>query len=238
MFNTVIFAILTTFLMLIVIIPAAFAFARLNFKVKDIVFTIFLSLMMVPSELVIITNYQTIVDLDWRNSFTGLIMPSIMSIFYIYLLKENFALVPDEIYYAAKIDGATDFGYMCKVLVPINLPTVITIIILKLIECWNSFVWPRLITTDAKYFLVSNGIQMLRESGSGRENIPLMMAAVVMVSLPLIILFVIFRKQIMTGVSKSGLKGCLCEKSIVIYACIITANRFVILPWCKKTYSF
>ena len=205
--NTLIFTLITTVLMLVVTVLAAFAFARLDFKGKDLAFTIFLSLMMIPSELVVITNFVTVTNLDLRNTFTGLILPSVTSVFYIYLLRENFAQIPDELYYAAKVDGTSDFKYLTRVLLPICKPTVITITILKVIECWNSYVWPRLITDDQAYFLVSNGIQEIRENGFGRENIPAMMAAVVVISLPLIILFLIFRKKIMAGVARGGTKG-------------------------------
>lgn len=205
--NTVIFTLATTAIMLIVTILAAFAFARMNFRGKDLVFTLFLSLMMIPSELVVITNFVTITDLDLRNSFTGLILPSVTSVFYIYLLKENFAQVPDELYYAAKVDGTSDLRYLLKVMLPICRPTVVTVTILKVIECWNSYVWPRLITDDANYYLVSGGIQEIRENGFGRENIPAMMAAVVVISVPLIVLFLVFRKKIMSGVARGGLKG-------------------------------
>lgn len=206
-FNTFIFTILTTAIMLIVIILAAFAFARLEFRGKNLVFTLFLSLMMIPNELVIITNFVTITNMDLRNTFMGLILPSITSVFYIYLLKENFEQIPDELYKAAKVDGTSDFKYLIRVMIPICQPTLVTITILKVIECWNSYVWPRLITDDASYFLVSNGIQEIRENGFGRENIPAMMAAVVVISLPLIIIFLIFRKKIMEGVSRGGTKG-------------------------------
>ena len=205
--NTFIFTVVTTALMLIVIIFAAFAFARLEFRGKDIVFTLFLSLMMIPNELVVITNFVTITNAGLRNTFAGLILPSVTSVFYIYLLRENFAQVPDDIYYAAKVDGTSDFRYLFKMLIPICRPTLVTIIILKVIECWNSYVWPRLITDDRNYFLVSNGIQEIRENGFGRENVPAMMAAVVIISLPLIVLFLIFRKKIMEGVSRGGTKG-------------------------------
>ena len=205
--KTIIFTDLTTALMLVIIVPAAFAFSRLDFKGKNLVFVLFLSLMMIPNELVIITNFVTITTLDLRNSFTGLILPSVTSVFYIYLLKENFSQIPDELYYAAKVDGTPDFKYMMRVMLPICKPTLITITILKVIECWNSYVWPRLITDDENYFLVSNGIQQIRENGFGRENIPAMMAAVVVISLPLIILFLIFRKKIMAGVARGGTKG-------------------------------
>jgi len=193
--------------MMIVIIPAAFAFARLDFKGKNILFTLFLSLMMIPNELVIITNYVTITDLDLKNTFTGLILPSVTSVFYIYLLKENFAQVPNELYYAAKVDGTKDLRYLLRVLVPICKPTLVTVTILKVIECWNSYVWPRLITDDEAYYLVSNGIQEIRENGFGRDNIPAMMAAVVVISVPLVILFLVFRKKIMEGVARGGTKG-------------------------------
>lgn len=205
--NTVIFTVVTTALMLIVTIPAAFAFARLEFRGKDALFTLFLSLMMIPNELVIITNFVTITDWNLRNTFAGLILPSAMSVFYIYLLKENFAQVPKELYLAAKADGTSDFKYLWKVMIPICKPTIVTIAVLKAIECWNSYVWPRLITDDEAYYLVSNGIQSIRESGLGRENIPAMMAAVVVISLPLIVLFLVFRKQIMAGVARGGIKG-------------------------------
>ena len=193
--------------MLAVTVLAAFAFARLEFRGKNLVFTLFLALMMIPSELVIITNFVTITNLGLRNTYLGLILPSVTSVFYIYLLKENFEQIPDELYKAAKVDGTSDFRYLRKVMLPMCRPTVITILILKVIECWNSYVWPRLITDEQAYFLVSNGIQEIRENGFGRENIPAMMAAVVVISVPLIILFLIFHKKIMEGVSRGGTKG-------------------------------
>ena len=205
--NTFIFTVVTTFLMMIVVILAAFAFARLDFKGKDIVFSLFLSLMMIPNELVIITNFVTITNLDLRNTYLGLILPSVTSVFYIYLLKENFEQIPEELYKAAKVDGTSDFRYLWKVMIPISRPTIVTIIILKVIECWNSYVWPRLITDDQNYFLVSNGIQEIRENGFGRENVPAMLAAVVVISVPLVVLFLIFRHKIMAGVARGGTKG-------------------------------
>ena len=205
--NTVIFTVVTTALMLVIAIPSAYAFARLEFKGKNLLFLSFLALMMIPTELVVITNFTTITNLELRNTFAGLILPSAASVFYIYLLKENFEQVPNELYLAAKVDGTTDFKYLMKVLVPICRPTVVTVTILKVIECWNSYVWPRLITDEQAYYLVSNGIQEIRESGFGRENIPAMMAAVVVISLPLIVLFLIFRNKIMAGVARGGTKG-------------------------------
>lgn len=205
--NTLIFTLVTTLIMLIVITLAAFAFARLEFKGKNAAFVIFLSMMMIPNELVIITNFMTITNLNMRNSFAGLILPSVTSVFYLYLLKENFEQIPDNLYYAAKVDGTSDFKYLLRVMIPISKPTLVTVTILKVIECWNSYVWPRLITDDADYFLVSNGIQEIRENGFGRENIPAMMAAVVVISIPLIVLFLIFRNKVMEGVSRGGTKG-------------------------------
>ena len=205
--NTLIFALATTAIMVVVSTLAAYAFARLEFRGKNLVFTLFLALMMIPSELVVITNFVTITNMDLRNTFPGLILPSVTSVFYIYLLKENFEQVPDELYRAAKVDGTSDLKYLWKVMIPICRPTIVTIIILKIIECWNSYVWPRLITDDPSYYLVSNGIQEIRENGFGRENIPAMMAAVVVISVPLIILFLVFRRKIMAGVSQGGIKG-------------------------------
>lgn len=205
--NTLIYTASATAIMLIVVTLAAYAFARLNFRGRDLAFTLFLALMMIPNELVVITNFVTVTNLNLRNTFPGLILPSVMSVFYIYLLKENFAQVPDSLYFAAKVDGTSDLKYLCRVLIPICRPTMVTIALLKIIECWNSYVWPRLITDDQAYFLVSNGIQEIRENGFGRENIPAMMAAVVVISAPLIALFLIFRRRVMAGVARGGTKG-------------------------------
>lgn len=207
LFNTLFFTVVTTALMLVVITLAAFAFARLEFPGKNLIFTLFLSLMMIPNELVVITNFVTITNAGLRNSFAGLILPSVTSVFYIYLLRENFAQIPNDLYLAAKVDGTSDLRYLLKVMLPICRPTIVTIIILKVIECWNSYVWPRLITDDPDFYLVSNGIQEIRENGFGRENIPAMMAAVVVISLPLIVLFLVFRKKVMEGVARGGTKG-------------------------------
>ena len=205
--NTVIFTVATTALMLAVTVLAAFGFSRMQFKGRDLAFTAFLALMMIPTELVVITNFVTVTNMDLRNSFLGLILPSVTSVFYIYLLRENFSQIPDELYYAAKVDGTSDLKYLFKVMIPICRPTIVTVTILKVIECWNSYIWPRLITDDQAYFLVSNGIQEIRENGFGRDNIPAMMAAVVVISVPLIVLFLCFRKRIMAGVSRGGVKG-------------------------------
>lgn len=205
--NTAVFTVCTTAAMVVVVTLAAFAFARLEFRGRDGVFVGFLSLMMIPNELVVVTNFVTVTELNMRNTFQGLILPSVMSVFYIYLLKENFEQIPDSLYKAAKVDGTSDLKYLIKVMIPISKPALVTITILKVIECWNSYVWPRLITDDQAYYLVSNGIQEIRENGFGRENIPAMMAAVVVISVPLIVLFLAFRRKIMDGVSRGGIKG-------------------------------
>ena len=201
--NTLIYTASATAIMLIVVTLAAYAFARLNFRGRDLAFTLFLALMMIPNELVVITNFVTITNLNMRNTFPGLILPSVMSVFYIYLLKENFAQVPDSLYYAAKVDGTGDLKYLLKVMIPICRPTMVTIALLKIIECWNSYVWPRLITDDQAYFLVSNGIQEIRENGFGRENIPAMMAAVVVISAPFSSIAVLIAAAICSGLSSS-----------------------------------
>ena len=205
--NTAYVGIVSTMLSLIITILTAFAFARLEFKGKNALFGALLATMMIPGELFTITNYQTIFMLGWQNTYTVLIVPFLVSVFYIYLLRQNFLQIPNELYLAAKVDGTSDFKYLWKVMVPLSLPTLISITILKMMGAWNSYVWPRLITDDPSYFLVSNGIQEIRENGFGRENIPAMMAAVVAISLPLIVLFLIFRKKIMEGVSRGGVKG-------------------------------
>ena len=205
--NTVIVGIVSTLLSLVITILSAFAFARLEFKGKNALFAALLATMMIPGELFTITNYITVNNFGWIDTYTVLIVPFLVSIFYIYLLRQNFLQIPNELYLAAKVDGTTDFKYLMKVLVPIRRPTVVTVTILKVIECWNSYVWPRLITDDQAYYLVSNGIQEIRENGFGRENIPAMMAAVVVISLPLIVLFLIFRNKIMAGVARGGTKG-------------------------------
>ena len=205
--NTVIFSVITTALMVVVITLAAFAFARLAFRGKN---GNFHALSLPDDDSQRAGGYHQLCDhhlREMRNTFMGLILPSVTSVFYIYLLKENFEQVPDELYRAAKVDGTSDFKFLWKVMIPMCWPTLITIIILKVIECWNSYVWPRLITDDPAYYLVSGGIQEIRENGFGRENIPAMMAAVVVVSIPLILLFLVFRKKIMAGVSRGGLKG-------------------------------
>ena len=205
--NTVIFTLATTAIMLAVIIPAAFAFSRLKFKGKDILFTLFLSLMMIPNELVIITNFTTVTNLGLRNSFAGLILPSVVSVFYIYLLKENFSQISDEMYYAAKVDGTKDLKYLWKVMIPLSLPTLISITILKMMGAWNSYVWPNLVTKNESYELITNGLRNAFTDTSGDVNYPVQMAAVAIVSAPLFLVFLFLRKYIMSGVSRSGIKG-------------------------------
>ena len=206
-FNTAYVGIVSTILSLVITILSAFAFARLEFKGKNLLFSALLATMMIPGELFTITNYSTVTNLGWMNTYTVLIVPFLVSVFYIYLLRQNFLQIPNELYLAAKVDGTSDFKYLWKVLLPICQPTVVTITILKIIECWNSFVWPRLITDKQDYFLVSVGIQEIRENGFGRENIPAMMAAVVVISVPLVVLFLVFRKKVMAGVARGGTKG-------------------------------
>ena len=170
--NTLIFSLLTTGAMVVTTTLAAYAFARLCFRGKNLLFGLFLSMMMIPTELVVITNFVTITNLDLRNSFAGLILPSITSVFYIYLLKENFEQVPDELYRAAKVDGTSDLKYLWKVMIPICRPTLVTITILKLIECWNSYVWPRLITDDPAYYLVSTASRRCGKTASAARTSP------------------------------------------------------------------
>ena len=210
--NTLIVGIISTLGTLITTIMAAFAFARLEFRGKNFIFAALMATMMIPGEMMVISNYTSVSLMGMTNgepvgAFTAMIIPFMVSIFYIYLLRQNFKQIPNELYLAAKVDGKTDWQFLWKVMVPLAMPTITTILILKLMGTWNAYVWPRLITDDAAYFLVSNGIQEIRENGFGRENIPAMMAAVVVISVPLIILFLIFHKKIMAGVSRGGTKG-------------------------------
>ena len=205
--NTMIVGVSSTLLSLVITVITAFALARLEFRGKNILFAGMLATMMIPGELFTITNYSTVTNFGWINTYTVLIVPFLVSVFYIYLLRQNFLQIPDELYLAAKVDGTSDFKYLTKVMIPICRPTIVTVVLLKVIECWNSYVWPRLITDNQLYFLVSNGIQELRENGFGRENVPAMMAAVVVISVPLVVLFLIFRRKIMEGVSRGGTKG-------------------------------
>ena len=205
--NTLVFTLATTALMLAVTIPAAFAFARLEFRGKRLVFTLFLSLMMIPNELVVITNFVTATNLGLRNSFLGLILPSVTSVFYIYLLRQNFLQIPNELYLAAKVDGTSDIKYLWKVMIPLSLPTLISITIIKMRGAWTSDVWPRLVANDEAHRLITNGLRNAFTDTTGDVNYPVQMAAVALVSLPLFLVFVFLRKYIMKGVSRSGIKG-------------------------------
>ncbi|MDE7385102.1 MAG: carbohydrate ABC transporter permease [Anaeroplasmataceae bacterium] len=208
MLNTVIVAVVSTGLSMVIIILSAFAFARLEFKGKDLVFTILLATMMVPGELFTISNYATVSSLKWTNSYTVLIVPFLVSIFYVYLLRNAFKQIPDSLYYAAKVDGTSDMKYLMKVMIPLASPTITSITILKIMGSWNSYIWPRLVNEDKNFQLISNWLtNSFVDQELNMTNYPMKMAGVVMVSLPLIIIFIFFRKYIMKGVSKSGIKG-------------------------------
>ena len=207
--NTLFVGVVSTILSLIITVLSAFAFARLEFKGKNALFAFLLATMMIPGELFTITNYQTVNVFGWMNTYTVLIVPFLVSVFYIYLLKQNFMQIPNELYLAAKVDGTTDFMYLLKVMIPLALPTLISITILKMMGSWNSYIWPRLVANKAEMRLVTNGLRALSfvDPATGRSNIPVQMAAVAMVSAPLFLVFLFLRKYIMKGVSRSGIKG-------------------------------
>ncbi len=205
--NTVFVGIVSTVLSLVITVLSAFAFARLEFKGKNAIFGALLATMMIPGELFTITNYVTVTKLGWIDSFTVLIVPFLVSVFYIYLLRQNFMQIPNELYLAAKVDGTGDFKYLCKVMIPLSLPTLISITILKMMGAWNSYVWPRLVTTSEDMRLITNGLRDAFTDMSGQANIPVQMAAVAVVSFPLFLVFIFLRKYIMKGVSRSGIKG-------------------------------
>ena len=205
--NTVYVGLVSTILSLIITVLSAFAFSRLEFKGKDALFGVLLATMMIPGELFTITNYQTVFYLNWMNTFTALIVPFLVSVFYIYLLKQNFMQIPNELYLAAKVDGTSDLKYLWKVMIPLSLPTLISITILKMMGAWNSYVWPNLVTDSDEYRLITNGLRNAFVESTGDVNIPIQMAAVAMVSAPLFLVFLFLRKYIMKGVSRSGIKG-------------------------------
>lgn len=205
--NTVYVGVVSTFLSLIITVLSAFAFARLEFKGKNALFAALLGTMMIPGELFTITNYETVYKFGWMNTFTVLIVPFLVSVFYIYLLRQNFLQIPNELYLAAKVDGTSDLKYLWKVMIPLALPTLISITILKMMGSWNSYVWPRLVANDAAHQLVTNGLRNAFTDSSGDVNIPVQMAAVAIVSAPLFLVFIFLRKYIMKGVSRSGIKG-------------------------------
>ncbi|MBO4791799.1 MAG: carbohydrate ABC transporter permease [Clostridia bacterium] len=206
--NTMIVGVVSTLLSLVITVLTAFAFARLEFKGKNILFAGLLATMMIPGELFTITNYITVNQLDWMHTYRVLIVPFLVSVFYIYLLRQNFLQIPNELYLAAKVDGTSDFKYLCKVMVPLSLPTLISITILKMMGAWNSYIWPRLVANDEAHKLITNGLRSVNLTYSdGTTDYPAQMAAVAMVSLPLFLVFIFLRKYIMKGVSRSGIKG-------------------------------
>ncbi len=205
--NTMYVGIVSTLLSLVITILSAFAFARLEFKGKNALFGALLATMMIPGELFTITNYSTVTKLGWMNTYTVLIVPFLVSVFYIYLLRQNFMQIPDELYLAAKVDGTGDFKYLLKVMIPLSLPTLISITILKMMGAWNSYIWPRLVANDEKHRMITNGLRNAFTETTGDVNYPVQMAAVALVSLPLFLVFIFLRKYIMKGVSRSGIKG-------------------------------
>jgi len=206
-FNTAYVGIVSTILSLVITILSAFAFARLEFKGKNVLFSALLATMMIPGELFTITNYSTVTNLGWMNTYTVLIVPFLVSVFYIYLLRQNFLQIPNELYLAAKVDGTSDFKYLCKVMIPLSLPTLISITILKMMGAWNSYIWPRLVANDDAHRLITNGLRNAFTDTTGDVNYPVQMAAVALVSAPLFLVFIFLRKYIMKGVSRSGIKG-------------------------------
>ena len=205
--NTMIVGVVSTLLSLVITILTAFAFARLEFKGKELLFAGLLATMMIPGELFTITNYSTVTTFGWMNTYTVLIVPFLVSVFYIYLLRQNFLQIPNELYLAAKVDGTSDLKYLWKVMVPLSLPTLISITILKMMGAWNSYIWPRLVANDEAHRLITNGLRNAFTDTTGDVNYPVQMAAVALVSLPLFLVFVFLRKYIMSGVSRSGIKG-------------------------------
>jgi multiple sugar transport system permease protein len=216
MLNTVIVGVVSTIGTLITTILAAFAFARLNFKGRDFIFSVFLATMMIPGEMMVITNYITVANIGWIKVkpdsigigvYAALIVPFLVSVFYIYLLRQNFKQIPNELYYAAKVDGTSDFKYLIKVMIPIAMPTIISITILKVMGAWNSYVWPNLVADTDNLRLITNGLRKAFTSDEGITSVNLQMAATTVVTLPLLFVFIFLRKYIMRGVSRSGIKG-------------------------------
>ena len=205
--NTLYVGVVSTLLSLVITVLCAFAFARLEFKGRDTLFALLLATMMIPGELFTITNYATINTFDWMNTYTVLIVPFLVSVFYIFLLRQNFLQIPNELYLAAKVDGTSDLKYLWKVMIPLALPTLISITILKMMGAWNSYVWPRLVANDKAHQLITNGLRNAFTGADGQVNIPEQMAAVAIVSAPLFMVFLFLRKYIMAGVSRSGIKG-------------------------------
>ena len=205
--NTMIVGVVSTILSLVITVLSAFAFARLEFKGRETLFAALLATMMIPGELFTITNYATVTSLGWMNTYKVLIIPFLVSVFYIYLLRQNFMQIPNELYLAAKVDGCGDLKYLWKVMVPLALPTLISITILKMMGAWNSYIWPRLVANDEAHRMITNGLRNAFTDTTGDVNYPVQMAAVALVSAPLFLVFVFLRKYIMAGVSRSGIKG-------------------------------
>ena len=205
--NTLYVGLVSTVLSLVITVLSAFAFARLEFKGKNALFAALLATMMIPGELFTITNYTTVTNLKWLNTYTVLIVPFLVSVFYIYLLRQNFLQIPNELYLAAKVDGTSDIKYLIKVMIPLALPTLISITILKMMGAWNSYIWPRLVANDEAHRLITNGLRNAFTDTTGEVNYPIQMAAVAIVSAPLFLVFIFLRKYIMKGVSRSGIKG-------------------------------
>lgn len=206
--NTVYVGVVSTILSLVITVLSAFAFARLEFKGRDTLFGLLLATMMIPGELFTVTNYLTVNMLGWYETFTALIVPFLVSVFYIFLLRQNFLQIPNELYLAAKVDGTSDLKYLWKVMIPLAMPSLISITILKMMGAWNSYVWPRLVANDGAHSLISNGLRnAFTDVASGQTNFPVQMAACALVSLPLFLVFIFLRKYIMAGVSRSGIKG-------------------------------
>ena len=205
--NTAYVGVVSTLLSLVITVLSAFAFARLEFKGKNAMFGALLATMMIPGELFTITNYSTVNSFGWMNTFTVLVVPFLVSVFYIYLLRQNFMQIPNELYLAAKVDGTSDLKYLWKVMIPLALPTLISITILKMMGAWNSYVWPRLVANDAAHQMITNGLRNSFTDTTGDVNYPVQMAAVAIVSAPLFMVFLFLRKYIMSGVSRSGIKG-------------------------------
>ena len=205
--NTLYVGVVSTLLSLVITVLSAFAFARLEFKGKETLFGMLLATMMIPGELFTITNYITVNRLGWMHTFTALIVPFLVSVFYIYLLRQNFMQIPNELYLAAKVDGTSDIKYLWKVMIPLSLPTLISITILKMMGAWNSYIWPKLVANDDAHQMITNGLRNAFTDTSGQANYPVQMAAVAIVSAPLFLVFLCLRKYIMSGVSRSGIKG-------------------------------
>ena len=212
--NTFIVAVASTTVTVVTAVLAAFAFARLQFKGKDALFAVLLATMMIPGEMMVITNYMTVRVLGWENTFAALILVHGVSVFYVFYLRQTFQQIPNELYLAAKVDGVGDLGYLWKVMIPIAMPTITTIIILSMMGSWNSYIWPNLVAGGGWKFdkshsmmLVSNGLRSLFDQNSSGTLDAVKIAGAMVISLPLFLVFVLFRKYIMRGVSRSGIKG-------------------------------